>query len=34
MKSLVRVIGKRLRDLQNKFAGEEKLLPRKVARIE
>src|SRR4030066_947545 len=34
MKSLVRVIARRLRDLQNKFAGEEKLLPRKVARIE
>jgi len=34
MKSLVRVIGRRLRDLQSKFAGEEKRLPRKQVRLE
>jgi CRP/FNR family cyclic AMP-dependent transcriptional regulator len=32
MKSLVRVVGRRLRDLQDKFAGTEKLLQKKEAR--
>lgn len=34
MKSLVRVIGSRLRDLQSKFVGTEKLPRRKEARLE
>ncbi len=33
-KSLVRVIGRRLRDLQGKLAGKEKLPPRKKASLE
>jgi hypothetical protein len=34
MKSLVRVIGNRLRDLQSKFVGTEKLPRSKEARLE